>query len=88
MRKVLSLLVLFAVAATPAAAQTAPSQQPLATESKTVTKIVCKRSDVEETTGSRLGSAPKVCKKVQVPAEGAGKKGNEGHAPSHSGHAH
>jgi hypothetical protein len=88
MRRLVSLSAVFAVAAAPAAAQTIPSQQPLPTESKTVTKIVCKRSDVEETTGSRLGSAPTVCKKVQVPAEGAGKKRNEGHAPSHSGHAH
>lgn len=88
MRKSLFLLVCFAVGSTSAAAQTASSQQSLPTEAKTVTKIVCKRSDVEETTGSRLSSAPKVCKKVQVPAEGADKKRNEGHAPSHSGHAH
>ena len=88
MRKSLFLLIGFAVSAAPAAAQTAPSKQPLPTEAKTVTKIVCKRSDAEETTGSRLGSAPKVCKKVQVPAEDANKEGRDGHAPSHSGHAH
>jgi hypothetical protein len=37
-----------------------------------VKKIICERVDVEETTGSRLGSAPKVCKTVEVPAPKGG----------------
>lgn len=88
MRNLLPLFVVITVAAAPAAAQTTSSQQPAGDKPKTVTKLVCERVNTEATTGSRLGSAPKVCKKVEVPVEGAGKKSNRGHAPSHSGLAH
>lgn len=85
MRRVLSLCAVFAFASAPAVAQNAQPQQAQG-EKKSVTKVVCERVSVEETTGSRLGSAPKVCKKVEVPADAANKKSHEGHAPSHSGH--
>lgn len=87
MRKFLPLFAIFAVVAAPAAAQqSAAPQQPAAEKQKTVTKVVCERVRNEEVTGSRLGAAPKVCKKVQVPADAADKKPHEGHAPNHSGH--
>ena len=35
-----------------------------------VKKQVCERVDAEETTGSRVGDAPKVCKIIEVPADG------------------
>lgn len=88
MRKFLPLLAVFALGGAPAVAQTAPSQQSPAEKPKTVTKVVCERVSVEEETGSRLGAAPKVCRKVEVPADSAGKKPHGTHAPSHSGHAH
>ena len=84
MRKFLPLFAVFAVASAPAVAQSAPQQS--VEKPKTVTKVVCERVSVEETTGSRLGSAPKVCKKVEVPAETADKKSHEGHSANHSGH--
>ena len=52
-----------AVAQAAPTAPTAPVAKP-----QMVKKIVCQRVDLEETTGSRLGSAPKVCKTVEVPA--------------------
>lgn len=87
MRKLLAALAVFGITAAPAMAKTASQSAP-AEKAKTVTKVVCERVRVEETTGSRLGSAPKKCKKVEVPAEGAIEKERDGHAPSHSGHAH
>ena len=86
MPKLLPLFAVFAVTAAPAIAQNAVSHQPAAAKQKMVTKVVCERVHVEEETGSRLGAAPKVCKKVEVPADGADRKSHEGHAPSHSGH--
>lgn len=87
MRKVLPLFAVFTVVAAPAAAQdSAVPQQPAAEKQKTVTKVVCERVRNEEVTGSRLGAAPKLCKKVQVPADAAGKKAQQ--APDHSGHAY
>jgi hypothetical protein len=56
----------------PALAQTAPAQPAPAAKPQTVKKVVCQRIDDEETTGSRLGSAPKVCKTVEVPAPQGG----------------
>jgi hypothetical protein len=47
----------------------APAAKP-----QTVKKVVCKRVSQEETTGSRLGSAPKVCKTVEVPVKGGSTK--------------
>jgi len=87
MRKFFAALAVVGILAAPATARTTPQPAP-SEKAKTVTKVVCERANVEETTGSRLGSAPKVCQKVQVAPEGAGKKGNESDAPSHSGGAH
>lgn len=52
-----------------------------ATKPQTVKKVVCERVDVEETTGSRLGSAPKRCKTVLVPVKGKTAASNPQHAP-------
>lgn len=49
----------------PGSATSAPAPAPKA---KTVTRVICERVDVEQDTGSRLGSAPKKCRKVEVPA--------------------
>lgn len=49
----------------------APAPKP-----QTMKKVVCQRVDNEETTGSRLGSAPKVCKTVEVPVPAS--KGERG----------
>lgn len=87
MRKLFAALAVVGIIAAPAMAQTTPQAAP-SEKAKTVTKVVCERANAEETTGSRLGAAPKVCKKVQVAAEGANKNGQEGTAPSHSGNAH
>ena len=84
MRKSLPLFAVFALAAAPAVAQAA-QPQPANAEKKLVTKLVCERVSAEETTGSRLGSAPKVCKKVEVPADSV-KKGQQGHSADHSNH--
>lgn len=56
--------------AAPAAAQTAPApnQAAPAAKPKMITKVVCERIDNEEVTGSRLGAAPKKCRKIKVPA--------------------
>jgi hypothetical protein len=71
MHKSLVALVIFSAMSGPAAAQTAPAAnatQPA--KPQTVKKVVCHRVDVEETTGSHLGSAPRVCKTVEVPVRG------------------
>lgn len=86
MKKPLVSLAVLSLFATPAAAQTPPAQAPAATGSqpapataaKTVKKVVCQRVVTEETTGSRLGSAPKRCRTIEVPAPAGG---NSGHAP-------
>ena len=71
MYKPLVALAIFSAMSAPAAAQTAPPASPTqSAKPQTVKKVVCQRVDVEETTGSRLGSAPKVCKTVEVPARG------------------
>ena len=62
----------------PPAPNAAPATPVVAAENKpqTVKKVVCRRVDAEETTGSRLGSAPKVCKTIEVPIEaGKGERG-------------
>ena len=71
MRKLLPMFVIFAVTSGPALAQQAPAEpaQAPAPQVKMVTKIVCQRVDVEATSGSRLSSPPKICKKVTVPAD-------------------
>ena len=70
MRKLLSTFVILGFAATPALAQQAVPQPETAPEPqvKMVTKVVCQRVEVEATSGSRLSSPPKICKKVTVPA--------------------
>lgn len=86
MHKSLIALAVFSVMSTSAVAQTAPhAHHPQAAPAapqvaettpakpKMVKKTVCTRVIEEETTGSRLGSAPKVCKTVEVPAGGSGK---------------
>ena len=82
MHKSLIALAVFSVMSSSAVAQTAPAPQapeaapaPPAPQAKPkmVKKTVCHRVIEEETTGSRLGTAPKVCKTVEVPAGGAGK---------------
>ena len=79
MHKSLIALAVFSVMSSSAVAQTAPaSQAPQAAPTpqakpQMVKKTVCHRVIEEETTGSRLGTAPKVCKTVEVPAGGAGK---------------
>lgn len=47
-----------------------------------IKKTVCERVVIEETTGSRLGSAPKKCRTIEVPAPAAGASGR---APAPNG---
>jgi len=68
MRKSLSAFAILMLAASPAFAQSAPDDGAPAAKGKTVTKTVCQRIEVEGETGSRLGSATKVCKTIEVPA--------------------
>src|SRR5436305_328321 len=71
MYKSLIVLAIFGTVSVPGAAQTAPAaNQAQPARPQTVKKVVCQRVDVEETTGSRLGSAPKVCKTVDVAQTG------------------
>jgi hypothetical protein len=86
MQKLLLTLAAFGMTAVPAFAQTtpppAPGQTAATSKPKTVTKIVCERVRDEETTGSRVGSAPKVCKRVEVPADSAeAQKGKQASSP-------
>ncbi|MEO8454979.1 MAG: hypothetical protein ABI454_07455 [Sphingomicrobium sp.] len=86
MRKSLVVLAIFSTISVPAAAQTAPAaNQAQPAKPQTIKKVVCQRVDVEETTGSRLGSAPKVCKTVEVPApRGGTATAQEAPTPSNS----
>jgi len=91
MHKSLVSLFVLSVFASPAAAQSAPQPRapaagvtlpvPAAT-AKTVKKVVCERVVIEETTGSRLGSAPKRCRTIEVPAPAGGASGR---APAPNG---
>lgn len=73
MLKSMIALAIAVATSVPAAAQTASqADQPQAAKPQTVKKKVCTRVDNEETTGSRLGSAPMVCKMVEVPAPQGG----------------
>lgn len=74
MRKLLAFVAISSLAA-PTYAQLAsapeastPARPAAEAQPKMIKKKVCERVDNEETTGSRLGSAPKVCKIVTVPA--------------------
>jgi hypothetical protein len=84
MHKSLVVLAIFSTMSVPAAAQTAPTaNQVQNAKPQTAKKIVCKRVDDEETTGSRLSSAPKVCKAVEVPAPAGGQaSGQQAPAPN------
>jgi hypothetical protein len=83
MRKSLVVLAIFSAMSVPAAAQNAPAaNQAQPAKPQTVKKVVCQRVDNEETTGSRLGSAPKVCKTVEVPARGGTATSQQTPAPN------
>ena len=90
MHKSLVSLAVLSAFVSPAAAQTAPPEAPAATVAqpapaaapKTVKKVVCQRVVIEETTGSRLGSAPKRCRTIEVPAPAGG---SSGRAPAPNG---
>ena len=76
MRKALVVLAIFSTMSAPAVAQNMPvntGDANAAPKAQTIKKKVCQRVDDEETTGSRLGSAPVVCKIVEVPAPKGGK---------------
>jgi hypothetical protein len=89
MRKFLPLVAVFAVAASPAVAQVAaPTQPEPAEKPKMVTKVVCERITAEEETGSRLGAAPKKCRRVEVPAKPDENKAAGTQPQGHSAHAH
>ena len=84
MRKALIVLAILGTTSAPAVAQTAPAAPEAATvapKPQTVKKKVCERIDAEETTGSRLGSAPVVCKIVEVPVKGGSSNRNLAPAP-------
>ena len=82
MHKSLVVLAIFGAMSVPAVAQTTPAaNQGQSAKPQTVKKVVCQRVDDEETTGSRLGSAPKVCKTILVPAP-AGGTANSQEAPA------
>jgi hypothetical protein len=81
MRLSVIVLALAVAASGPAFGQTPPQPAPTihpghpdsqAAKPQTVKKVVCRRVIEEETTGSRLGSAPKVCKTIEVPAPANG----------------
>jgi len=77
--------ILGTAAAVPAIAQTnAPSQPAPVGAQKTETKVVCEKVTAEQETGSRLGAATKVCRKVEVPVKP--KSDSEAQADGHSGH--
>ena len=88
MSKYLIALAIAGAMSVPVAAQTAPQPpagQPQAAKPQTVKKVICERVDVEETTGSRLGSAPKKCKTVEVPApRNGGSNGQQAPSPATS----
>ena len=86
MRVCVSLLAALGLAFPAAAQQTvpAPAPAPAVTTAPSsapakptmIKKVVCERVDAEETTGSRLGSAPKKCRTIEVPANGGGSSRN------------
>jgi hypothetical protein len=93
MHKSLVALAVLGLCVSPATAQATPEPQAPATVVKTapaappaaaqtVKKVVCERVVIEETTGSRLGSAPKRCRTIEVPA---GSNRNADRAPSERG---
>lgn len=78
-------LVLSAAPALAQPAQPAPADQAQpAAKPKTVTKVVCQKVEVEQSTGSRLSAPPKVCKKVEVPVDSAERSGGSADTSSHA----
>ncbi|MGH6658792.1 MAG: hypothetical protein ACREBM_03955 [Sphingomicrobium sp.] len=84
MRLSVIVLALAGAASGSALAQTPPQPAPTvhpghpdpqAAKPQTVKKTVCRRVIEEETTGSRVGPAPKVCKTIEVPAPANGSTG-------------
>jgi hypothetical protein len=79
MQKLLLIGAAFGVAAAPVSAQTTPTQGipsqvvsnqtqvATAAKPKTVKKTVCEKVQVEQSTGSRLGSTSRICRQVEVP---------------------
>ncbi len=86
MRKFLPAFAVFAVAATPAIAQTVPPQPAPEAKVKMVKKKVCQTIKADRDTGSRLGSSTKVCKVVEVPADKTAKDA-ETQPHGHNAHA-
>jgi hypothetical protein len=86
MRKFLPAFAAFAVAATPAIAQTVPTQPAPEAKAKMVKKKVCQTIKADRDTGSRLGSTTKVCKVVEVPAD-PNIKGHNTQSQGHNAHA-
>ena len=83
MRKSLVVLAIFSTISVPAAAQTAPAaNQAQPARPQTVKKSCASGSTSKRTTGSRLGSAPKVCKTVEVPVRGATASSQQAPAPN------
>jgi hypothetical protein len=91
MHKSLIALAVSGVIASQTWAQAAPQAQPSASPvgqlapasaAPTVKKLVCQRVVIEETTGSRLGTAPKRCRMIDVPAPAGG---GSDRAPAPSG---
>lgn len=87
MRLSVIVLALAGAASAPAIGQTPPRPAPTvnpahpdaeAAKPQTVKKTVCRRVVEEETTGSRVGPAPKVCKTIEVPAPANGSTGAPG----------
>lgn len=75
MRKVLSVFAVSALIATPAFAQTAPVRADQAPAVKTVKKLVCKRIETDQVSGSRLSATTKVCREVEVRVKEEASKG-------------
>jgi hypothetical protein len=87
MRTSLPLFTVLAVTAAAAMAQTTAPTQPApatAEKPKTVTKVVCDRIISESETGSRLGTTPKKCRKVEVPVKESSK---DAHGSGHPANA-
>jgi hypothetical protein len=88
MRMFLPAFAIFALAATPAIAQTVSSQMAPEAKVKTVKKKVCQTIKADRDTGSRLGSSTKVCKIVEVPADETDVKAQKTQPQGHNAHAH
>lgn len=88
MRKYLPAFAILAVATAPAMAQTVPANPAPEAKVKTVKKKVCQTVKADRDTGSRLGSTSKVCKVVEVPADGAAHDAHKTQPHGHNANAH